>query len=233
MWKTLLGPALVLISAGIAIVGIRNARSIARQKATLDIIEKFESTDHYRSRNEAFSAVRKSGGFAALHNPATDALKTVRGQVQDYINHYELIAIGIRSNILDERIYRNWMGSAVVRDWNAAAAYVQNERWRLNEAREDYIYHAKLYENYQWLACRFAPSAIKLTQHSSPKPLLSAAAGPGDDPLPAETVTEPQATAFTSDRSAKLTVGRPLGPAIAMIASITLFGLANRRRGGR
>jgi hypothetical protein len=184
LWKALLSPVLVLLSALVAIIGIRNVRAVARQRATLDIIEKFESTEHYRALNEAFSTVRKSAGFAALHDPATAASKKTRGQVQDYINHYELVAIGIRNNILDAKIYRTWMASAVVRDWNAAAEYVQHERWRLNARGDDYVYHPGLYANYQWLAANFSNTARRLTATSSPKPLLAAASGPGDDPLP-------------------------------------------------
>jgi len=184
VWKTLLGPVLILLSAFVAIVGIRNVRAVARQRATLDIIEKFESTEHYRTLNEAFSAVRKANGFAALHDPADADARKLRGQVQDYINHYELVGIGIRNNILDATIYRTWMASAVVRDWNAAADYVQRERWRLNESKDDYVYHAGLYGNYQWLACRFSKVARRLTATSSEKPALAVAGGPGDDPLP-------------------------------------------------
>lgn len=184
LWKTVLGPALVLISVFVAWLGIRNARSVARQKATLDIIEKFESTEHYRSLNEGFSAIRRADDFACLHNPCNDADRAARGRVQDYLNHYELVAIGIRNNILDAKIYGEWMGSAVVRDWNAAAAYIQRERWRLNDAKDDFVYRPRLYANYQWLAARFSRTALRLTIASSAKPSLAEAGGPGDDPLP-------------------------------------------------
>ena len=38
LWRTLLSPGLILVSAIIAFIGIRNTRAIARQKATLDAI---------------------------------------------------------------------------------------------------------------------------------------------------------------------------------------------------
>jgi Domain of unknown function (DUF4760) len=47
--------------------------------------------------------------------------------IGDYINHYELVAIGIRSNILDERMYRTWMEGPFVRDFNSAADFIQSE----------------------------------------------------------------------------------------------------------
>ncbi|VVT04815.1 conserved hypothetical protein [Sphingomonas sp. EC-HK361] len=194
-----MGPALVLISVFVAWLGIRNARAVARQKATLDIIEKFESTEHYRSLNEAFSATRKAGGFAALHDPQSDEERKARADVQDYLNHYELVAIGIRNNILDEKIYKEWMGSAVVRDWNAAASYIQRERWRLNEAKDDFVYRPRLYASYQWLASRFSRDALRLTNASSDKPQLMHAGGPGDDPLPEPNDPGPAPPAIVDD----------------------------------
>jgi hypothetical protein len=65
-WFDYLEPILVLISLVIAVVGVLSARALARQKATLDLIEKAESSDVYKDLNAVFSATRKSGGWAAL-----------------------------------------------------------------------------------------------------------------------------------------------------------------------
>lgn len=187
-WRTVISvatPLLVLASAIIAWRSLRNTRAVARQKATLDLIEKAESNEHYRALSLCFAAVRKARGFPALHDPKTNADKKLRQDVLDYLNHYELVAIGIRHDILDETIYRSWMQSHVVAEWNAASDFIQSERWRLTRDGTDYEYRTAIFENLQNAVCRWSKDARRLTEASSPKPALTT--GPvaaGDEPLP-------------------------------------------------
>lgn len=181
-WTAVLGPAVVALSALIAWFGIRNVREVARQRATLDFIEKVESTPHYRTLNQAFSRLRRSRGFLHLSDPQDEADRSDRQAVNDYLNHYELVAVGIRRNILDAAIYRKWMLSAFVRDWNAASPFVQRERWKWDPGAQTWRYHARLYENYQWAACLWSRDAVRLTPQSFPPP--ERPSGPGDETLP-------------------------------------------------
>jgi hypothetical protein len=179
-----LAPSVTLLAATvasiIAVVALRNTRSVARQKATLDLIEKRESTEHYRDLSRTFFELQKGPGFLHLVAP-TDADRPVRKKVFDYLNHYEIIAIGLRQNILDEKIYRAWMEGAFVRDWNAAADFIQRERWKCDHAGQ-WQYRNSIYRNYGHLAQRWSKEARILTAESSGPPLTSA--GPGDDQLP-------------------------------------------------
>lgn len=164
--------AIALIAA---IVGILTSRKIARDKATLDLIEKRESTDHYRRINRTFSELRKGPGFGHLAgeltpvDAATDAEnQSDRQDVIDYLNHYEMVAIGIERRLLDAATYRAWMQSAFVRDWNAAANWVQRERWRLVDGA--WKYHPSILAAYQRIACRWSKDAIRLTEDWGEKP---------------------------------------------------------------
>lgn len=168
-----------IVSAIIALRALRNTRSVARQKATLDLIEKRESTEHYRAISRTYFELQSGPGFMHLVDPTPDD-KPLRKSVFDYLNHYEIIAIGIRQDILDERIYRAWMEGAFVRDWNVASEFIQRQRWK--HADGTWQYRASIYENYQHVACRWSKDAIRLTQHSFPPP--NHPAGPGDTPLP-------------------------------------------------
>lgn len=160
-------------------------RAVARQRATLDLIEKRESTEHYRTLASGFSRIRRANGFEALNNTTTDIAKAERQIVVDYLNHYELISIGILNNILDERIYRTWMRGPFVRDWNAAADWIQRERWKQDEAG-NWEYYEQTFENYEKVARRWSPDAIILTRETSPPPSAAEAGGPGDEALPAD-----------------------------------------------
>ena len=184
-WRIYITPVLVFASAIIAFVAMLNARRVAREKATLDLIEKVESGDHYRNIVQVFSELKLGGGFAHLSNPVTDADRRTRRCVNDYLNHYELVSIGILKGMLEEGVYRAWMRGPFVRDWNAAADFIQRERWK----REDdgtWTYHDQTFMNYQVIACRWSHEARVLTKDSGGPPSDAQAGGPGDEPLPAD-----------------------------------------------
>jgi len=178
-WRVYITPALVLLSAVIAWLAMRNTRAVARQRATLDLIEKKESTEHYRILSRQFAELRQGAGFMHLVDPV-EADKPVRKAVIDYLNHYEIVSIGILEGILDERIYRAWMEGAFVRDWNAVTDWIQRERWKLRD--DKWEYRASIFENYQRVAGRWSNEARSINEKSSPPP--TKAAGPGDEPLP-------------------------------------------------
>ncbi len=145
------------------------------------MIEKVESAPHYRDLHEVFSKHRRQSTFGRLHDPTEDE-KDERQSVIDYLNHYELVAIGIRERILDAKFYRNWMESAFVRDWNAAADFIQYERWRWSTVEEKWTYHRQIFGNYQVMANEWSSQAVNLTEATSGPP--DAPSGPGDDALP-------------------------------------------------
>jgi hypothetical protein len=85
-------------------------------RATLDLIERTESQEYYQQLSETFKEVRKSNSFGALTDPNNATFKTQRTQVLFFLNHYELVAVGCRSRVLDETFYAQFMRSAVIRD---------------------------------------------------------------------------------------------------------------------
>lgn len=44
------------------------------------------------------------------------------------LNHYEILAIGVREGIIDEPIYRRWFQTGFVRDWEAASDLISRLR---------------------------------------------------------------------------------------------------------
>lgn len=182
-WRIYIAPALILISIFVAWRALVNARTIARQKATIDLIEKKESTEHYRSISITFSELRRGKGFDHLTNPQSEHDRAERQAVIAYLNHYELIALGIIQKTLDEAFYRSWMRGPFVRDWNAAAYWMQNERWK--QAKDgSWDYYPDTFAHYQKMVVRWSPKAIKLTAQYSGPPEAIEAGGPGNDPLP-------------------------------------------------
>jgi hypothetical protein len=182
-WRIYITPALVLASVFIAYLAMRNARAVARQRATLDLIEKVESGEHYRHIVHAFSELRRGPGFGDIMNPTTKEAKELRRCVNDYLNHYELVAIGILEGILDEGFYKDWMRGPYVRDWNAAADWIQRERWKRTDSG-GWTYYEKVFQNYQTVARRWSNEAIQLNKAYSGPPSDAEAGGPSSDPIP-------------------------------------------------
>jgi hypothetical protein len=170
-------------------IAIGMQRKIARQRATLDFIEKVESGEHYRKIVHTFTELRRGVGFAHLSNPQTDEDEKTRLCVNDYMNHYEMVAIGISAGILDEAIYRNWMRGPFVRDWNAAAQWIQRERWKRQEDGS-WEYYEKIFENYGYWACRWSHEAVVLDEEFSGPPPDAEAEAPGAEPLPADSADQ-------------------------------------------
>jgi hypothetical protein len=181
-WLALLSFLVILISVIVAGIGVASARKIARQRATLDMIEKVESTEHYRGIQAVFSKHRKAGSFSQLHAPSPGEQEADRRAVFDYLNHYELVSIGICKNTLDAGIYRDWMLGPFVRDWNAAAAFIQRERWKQHPDTKLWSYREPVFKNYQDVACEWSLEAVRLTEQYGGPP--AEPEGPGDEPLP-------------------------------------------------
>ena len=127
------GPLAIITSAivgtWIARTTIKANRDTARKLATLNLIERSESTEYYQERYIAFRDARQDqNGLTALFDPTNSALKSQRRLVLEMLNHYELIASGIKSEILDEDFYKDYMRSTFVRDWKSAKPLVDHIR---------------------------------------------------------------------------------------------------------
>lgn len=206
-WQ-LVAPVVTLIAVCVAFWGIcvarrsalqtiGNAKLIARRRATIDLVEKVESTPHYTDLMTAFSYYRRQNAFLKLSDPREEREKTDRRKILNYLNHYEIVAIGIRLETLDEDFYSDWMQPILVRDWNAASAFVQRERWkkldsdmgavsdsnvRKNKSGESFTYQSDIYVELQALATKWSKEASKLDINSGGPP--DDAHGPGDERLP-------------------------------------------------
>jgi hypothetical protein len=185
----LAGPFVILGSAMIALAGIRKNAEINRKRATLDMIEKTESVPHYQeilaAFNDAFDDLQLEA-LARYTAPKTNADRATRKCIQQFLNHYELVSIGILKGSLDDETYRSWMMTTFVKHWNKATPYIQRERWKWDADDAEWIYHKRTYENYENLAHRWAKKcnlhAITISKETSPPP--DHPEGPGDEAGP-------------------------------------------------
>jgi Domain of unknown function (DUF4760) len=118
------------LGAVIAYAAIWWNRRIARLKATLDLIEGSESKEFYQARYRAFRDFRRATHEERnqIADPTDREHDDLRAKCQDFLNHYELVAIACRHGLIDEEFYRSWMGPTFVRDWNEASILVIRAR---------------------------------------------------------------------------------------------------------
>ena len=90
--------------------------------------------------------------------------------MQGYLNHYEIVALGIHEGIIDRELYRKWIAGPLVRDWNAAAPFIQMEWWKKQPNTGEWQYYDKLFCELQTLALSFDKDALDLNAASGGKP---------------------------------------------------------------
>lgn len=154
-------PLVILISAiaagYLSIESIRANRDIARKKATLDLIERTASTEYYQKSYVAFRDIRTSDdGFEQIFNPSNNAMIKQRQMVISFLNHYEIISIGIEKNILDEGVYKDYMKSMVVRDWFESERFIKHLRTPTSDSGSG-VDASAAFTNFEIMALRWAP----------------------------------------------------------------------------
>jgi len=120
----------------------------------LDTIERTESQDHYKTLTSTFKNFRMNGSLPQITHPQTDEDRKTRTEILFFLNHYELIAVGFQTGVLDKGFYAEFMRGAVVRDWRAARPLIEALRID-NEAnnpvpRQIYEHFEQLAEEWEW-----------------------------------------------------------------------------------
>lgn len=128
------GALTAILSALVALGVFRYTRGANRRRATLDMVLKTFIDESGRARYNAFKDVM------TRHKNCEDPLdiiqfadpdsppSTDKQSLRDQVNEYELIALGIRRGIFDEKIYKLWFGGQFVRDFDSLQPYL-NRVW--------------------------------------------------------------------------------------------------------
>lgn len=136
-----------IIGACVALRSISEQRRIARKRATLDILVQKEWDSDYIAARAEFVKLRDGpdGLDFWAQNQHKNSPQTVN--IRNTLNDYELIAIGIKEDILDEELYKRWFKTSFLRDWRAAQGFIREIRRQLNTPT--------LFTEMDWLAQRW------------------------------------------------------------------------------
>ena len=108
----------VVVSAIAAVWVVKSNRTIARKRATLDLIMTVESDRDLVEARRKFLEIKRSetrpGAYVRTNGGDNEEFKTIR----TVLNINELVAVSIREGVIDERVFRRWFNSAYVEDYN-------------------------------------------------------------------------------------------------------------------
>jgi hypothetical protein len=102
-------------------------KRIACRRATLDILLSEETDPRQAAQRTEYVRLRDAGHLAQWANPektASDESAIVRA----ILNRYELVAIGIRRSTIDEKSYKSWCRTTLVKDWIASKPFIMQLR---------------------------------------------------------------------------------------------------------
>lgn len=136
------------LAAGVfALLTIYNHRRTARTQLAFSTYSRTAWDEDFLKARNVFLNLRNAPNglieWAKKEHESSDNVAAIKA----ILNDYELIAIGIDSEILDEGFYFNLVRGALLEDWNAAKPFVE-------EIRRRYKYE-EYFKGFQGLADRW------------------------------------------------------------------------------
>lgn len=118
-------------AAWFAVSQIRNQRRIAKTRATLDIIIKYESDQFYRSAVEAYIYYVR-GNISPEDAIGSDdpLVREKSGLLNSFLNFQETIALGISHDTLDKNLFYDYWATSYVDVWNRTTPLIKLQRKR-------------------------------------------------------------------------------------------------------
>lgn len=141
------------VSAVIALTAIETNKQIAKQRATLDMLTKIELDKDYINRRRIFISVVNSDTpdltanlralldsgetYADTSIPKIEAVRVI-------LDIYELLAISIANETLDQNVYYAWFRGPLVGDWKLTRDFIVYIRKEFD--------NPNIYSHFEWLA---------------------------------------------------------------------------------
>lgn len=92
-----------IVGAGLALLAVAQQRLVAKKRAAHDFISELWSDRHFENE-VTFRDLAKSGCIERVATPRTAAEVEEKLKVIRYMNQYELLAVAIEKNLVDEAV---------------------------------------------------------------------------------------------------------------------------------
>ena len=117
----------VVISAKGVVASISWSRIVARRRTTIDMVLAEQTKDELLVLRSKFLEAAKNNKLLEL-SQGRNWLSAESFPLVSTLNRYEITAIGIAEGIIDERIYKRYWRTSLVRDWLRCQAAVRSRR---------------------------------------------------------------------------------------------------------
>jgi hypothetical protein len=144
----MLSAGAILVSAAVALIvaklTISMNRKIARRRATLDLLAQQRWDKDYLCTKQEFIKIRDGEGGLVKWSDKQYRNTLEINHIRNMLNDYELVSVGIKNEILDEKLYKEWFESSFTKDWKESKSFIME--LRRSEQRD------KLFKEFKWLA---------------------------------------------------------------------------------
>jgi len=138
---------LVTVGAiAVAMVAICMQRQTARAQATLNHLAKMEFDQDFLHAKKTFLEIEANGELIKYADRSSAHTKNAR-YIRLYLNHFELVSLGIQHKIIDYDIFKRWNRKTVQLVWTAAWPFV-------NKLRKEF-HNDQLFVEFEELAKEF------------------------------------------------------------------------------
>lgn len=121
----------IVVSAIGVIATIIWQKRIACKRATLDIVLSEETDPRTIEQRTTFVELRDSGHLSKWADP-DNTHSDESAVLRAVLNRYELVAIGIKQGTIDEKSYKEWCRTTLVKDWIECRPFVMQLRRNAN-----------------------------------------------------------------------------------------------------
>jgi len=131
-----MGAMVATLSAIVAFIAFSHTRTVARRRATLDMVLKTFVDEEGQARYIKFKETmqkHKDGVIDILDFADPDCRPSEdRQTIRTQLNEYELIALGIRRKVFDESLYKLWFQDQFERDYRSLEGFIDRVRGHRN-----------------------------------------------------------------------------------------------------
>lgn len=145
----------VIISAFSAILILISNRTIARKRATLDLIMHIESDKELIDARQHFIEIKKSAMRSSTYGTEDQRACPEAETIRKILNINELTAVSIQEGVISESVFRRWFNSAFIDDYKTMTGYIEaTRRWKNAHVFEELESLATRWEktNAEWYA---------------------------------------------------------------------------------
>lgn len=133
----------------VALWQVGQSRVMAKKRATIDLLtQRAWDKDYLKNRRDFIRLRDHEDGLEKWADISKDG-STSQRTINNALNDYEIVAIGIDQEILDEDFYRRWYETQFLKDFDRTVGYINSLNDRGGKSGKYYIEMQALAEKWK------------------------------------------------------------------------------------